>query len=76
MAHYLIAVFFGRWAAGEPVAGSDAAAARFVPVGDLSAYPLTEGAAPLIGRALQRLRAESSLSGTAQPVLVGAGAAA
>jgi len=55
LAHYLIAVFFGRWSAGEPVAGSDAAAARFVPVGDLAAYRLTEGAAPLIGRAFQRL---------------------
>jgi 8-oxo-dGTP diphosphatase len=55
VAHYLIAVYFGRWAAGEPVAGSDAAAARFVPVGELGAFRLTEGAAPLIGRALQRL---------------------
>ena len=55
LAHYVIAVFFGRWTAGEPVAGSDAAAARFVPVGDLSAYRLTEGAAPLIARAFRRL---------------------
>ncbi|HEU0061772.1 MAG TPA: NUDIX domain-containing protein [Hyphomicrobiaceae bacterium] len=55
LAHYLIAVFFGRWTAGEPVAGGDAAAARFVAVGDLGAYRLTQGAAPLIGRALQRL---------------------
>ena len=59
LAHYLIAVFFGRWAAGEPVAGSDAAAARFVPVGDLGAYRLTAGAAPLIGRAFQRLGGET-----------------
>jgi len=55
LAHYLIAVFFGRWTAGEPVAGGDAAAARFVSVGDLGAYRLTQGAAPLIERARQRL---------------------
>src|SRR5262252_3380581 len=34
-AHYLIAVFRGRWQTGEPRAGSDASAARFVPIGDI-----------------------------------------
>jgi 8-oxo-dGTP diphosphatase len=54
-AHYLIAVFFGRWIAGEPLAGSDAAAARFVAVDALASYPLTDGAPALIARAWQRL---------------------
>ena len=55
-AHYLIAVFYGRWIAGEPVAGSDAAAARFVPVGEIEAYRLTQGASGLIQHAWQAIR--------------------
>src|SRR5262245_2793067 len=51
LAHYLITVFYGRWLAGEPEAGSDASAARFVPVGDIEDYPLTDAAASLIHRA-------------------------
>jgi 8-oxo-dGTP diphosphatase len=52
-AHYLIAVFWGRWLAGEPLAGSDAAAARFVALADLPSYRLTDGAIGLIRRAAQ-----------------------
>jgi 8-oxo-dGTP diphosphatase len=52
-AHYLIAVFWGRWLAGEPLAGSDAAAARFVALADLPSYRLTDGAIGFIGRAAQ-----------------------
>jgi len=55
IAHYLIAVFFGRWSAGEPVAGGDAAAARFVAIPEVGRYPMTDGAADLIARAWQRL---------------------
>ena len=50
-AHYVIAVYCGRWRSGEPVRGSDAAAARFVPVADITRLPLTEGADRLIARA-------------------------
>ena len=60
LAHYLVTVFFGRWVAGEPVARGDAAAARFLALDELGRYPLTEGAAPLILRAWQRLGGEST----------------
>lgn len=55
LAHYLIAVHWGRWRAGEPRAGGDAAAARFVPIVDLGAYPLTDGAARLIEHGRRRI---------------------
>lgn len=51
VAHYLIAVHHGRWRAGEPVAGSDAAVARFVQIENVDSFPLTDGAAALIRRA-------------------------
>ena len=56
-AHYILLVFYGRWIAGEPVAGDDAAAAAFFPVDDLASLPLTDGALPLIHRALEKLGA-------------------
>jgi len=55
-AHYLIAVFRGRWQMGEPRAGSDASAARFVPIGDVEGLRLTDGAARLIRRAWAQAR--------------------
>jgi 8-oxo-dGTP diphosphatase len=57
-AHYLIAVFWGRWLAGEPQPGPDERAADFVPVAEIEAggrYRLTEGAAALILRARAQL---------------------
>jgi 8-oxo-dGTP diphosphatase len=58
-AHYLIAVFCGRWLAGEPVPAGDAAGARFMPINDVGTGrcpPLTEGAAALINRAWSDLQ--------------------
>lgn len=62
-AHYLIAVFWGRWRAGEPTPGGDEMAARFVPVeeiGDAGSYRLTDGAAALIQRAWAQLQSDRS----------------
>ncbi len=58
-AHYLIAVFCGRWRGGEPAAGSDAATARFLPAEGIASsgrVRLTEGAAALIHRARAQLQ--------------------
>jgi 8-oxo-dGTP diphosphatase len=49
-AHYMLAVFFGRWLAGEPLARGDAAAARFVPIEAIGELPLTDAAASFIHR--------------------------
>jgi 8-oxo-dGTP diphosphatase len=49
--HYVIAVHYGVWRSGEPVAGSDCRQARFVELDDLGTMPLTEGAETLIRRA-------------------------
>jgi 8-oxo-dGTP diphosphatase len=59
-AHYLIAVFCGRWREGEPTAGSDASLARFVPLGDVEELQLTPGAGPLIRRAWAQVETPSS----------------
>lgn len=56
-AHYLLAVFYGRWVAGEPVAATDCADARFVPVEDVGTYALTEGAQRIIETAFRRVQA-------------------
>ena len=60
LAHYVIAVFCGRWRAGEPRPGDDELAARFVPLADIddtARYRLTDGAAALIRRAHAQLQA-------------------
>lgn len=49
--HYVLCVYWGRWTAGEPRAGSDSADARFVPIAEVDGYPLTPGAAELVRRA-------------------------
>jgi 8-oxo-dGTP diphosphatase len=50
-AHFLLAVFCGRWVDGEPIAASDSRAAQFVALDGLSAYRLTPGAEGMIARA-------------------------
>ena len=50
-AHYLLAVFCGRWLSGEPVPASDSRAARFVALDGLGSYRLTPGAEAMIKRA-------------------------
>jgi 8-oxo-dGTP diphosphatase len=60
VAQYLIAVFCGRWLAGEPMPGGDEIAARFVAIEDIDdadRYRLTDGAAQFIHRAWAQLHA-------------------
>ncbi len=49
--HYIIAVHFGIWVSGEPVAASDCRATRFVDLSRLHEVPLTPGAEAMIKRA-------------------------
>ncbi len=55
-AHFLLAVFYGRWLAGEPVAATDCRNARFVPLNEIGTYPLTDGAERIIAKAARLLR--------------------
>jgi 8-oxo-dGTP diphosphatase len=50
-AHYLLAVFCGRWLSGEPIAASDSRSARFVALDGLVDYRMTPGAEGMIRRA-------------------------
>ena len=54
-AHFLMAVFYGRWQGGEPVAATDAGDARFIAFDALDEYPLTPGAKRLIALARAKL---------------------
>jgi 8-oxo-dGTP diphosphatase len=47
----LLEVFAARWLAREPVAGSDARSARFVPLDRIEALPLMPGVEPWIDAA-------------------------
>jgi ADP-ribose pyrophosphatase YjhB (NUDIX family) len=55
--HYVIAVHYGAWRSGEPVAGSDCRQARFIGLDDLGSVPLTDGAEALIRRAARLIGA-------------------
>lgn len=61
-AHYVLAVFHGRWLRGEPCAASDVSDARFVPLERVADLALTPGALALIRRA-----AELAATDPAQP---------
>lgn len=49
-AHYVIAVFYGDWRSGEPVAGSDCMAVQWADTDALEGLPLTQGAAEVVAR--------------------------
>lgn len=55
--HYVIAVYFGRWLSGEPVAGEESRAARFVSLDHLESFTMTPGAPAIIRRARTLLEA-------------------
>jgi 8-oxo-dGTP diphosphatase len=57
---YLLAVFYGRWVSGEPVAGDDATDARFVPLDAVERLRTTDKAPELIRRAWALLQAAAS----------------
>lgn len=57
--HYVIAVHYGIWRDGDPVAASDCRATRFVSLDALDTIPLTDGAATLIRRAASLLRSRT-----------------
>jgi 8-oxo-dGTP diphosphatase len=50
--HYVLAVYWGEWIAGEPVAASDVRDARFHRLDALGGLDLTSGAAALARRAM------------------------
>jgi 8-oxo-dGTP diphosphatase len=53
---YLLAVFYGRWISGDPVAADDALTARFVPLDAIHELRMTDGAADLVNRAAALLQ--------------------
>ncbi len=54
-AHYLLAVFYGRWSGGDPTAATDAKQALFVAPSALANYNLTPGTSRLIALAAAKL---------------------
>jgi 8-oxo-dGTP diphosphatase len=53
-AHYVLAVFRGHCAEGDPVAATDVRDARFVAISDIDGYRMTPGAQGVIRRAYQQ----------------------
>ena len=60
-AHYVLAVYFGRWLRGEPAAGDDVRDARFVDIADIGNYRTTPGAQRIIGRARELFDASGDI---------------
>ena len=56
IAHYVVVVFAGRWLTGEPIAGSDAAKACFVPLERIDALATTDALPDIVRRALAMRR--------------------
>ena len=59
-AHYVISVYWGHWRAGEPVALTDARAARFWPLEAITDVPTTEGTLAYISRAARLAGVETA----------------
>jgi 8-oxo-dGTP diphosphatase len=57
--HDLLAVFYGGWVSGEPAAGDDAVAARFVPLDTVHELNTTERTPDFIRRAWTLLQGAS-----------------
>lgn len=51
IAHYVLAIYYGYWLAGEPVAGGDSPSAQFFPISDLPSLRLTEGVSEVVTKA-------------------------
>lgn len=54
-----LTVFAARWIGGEPVAGDDAMAARFVAAAEIEGYDLMAGVLPWIERARARIATDA-----------------
>ena len=65
--HYVLVVFAGTWRAGEPVAGDDAAEARWVDSTDLPGFQKT----PDTDRILARIMGSATLAGAAPLTITG-----
>jgi 8-oxo-dGTP diphosphatase len=67
---YLIAVHYGRWLKGEPLAASDSRNARFVPLTELCTYRLTDGALRVIETARALLdKHDDGPTGRSEPII-------
>jgi 8-oxo-dGTP diphosphatase len=54
--HFVILAFAARWRAGEPVLNAELAEARWIDPAELAALSTTEGLAPIVAAAFERLR--------------------
>jgi len=54
--HFVILAFAAHWRAGEPVLNAELVEARWIDPTELSGLPITEGLAPIVAAALERLR--------------------
>jgi ADP-ribose pyrophosphatase YjhB (NUDIX family) len=54
--HFVILAFAARWIAGEPMLNAELAEARFIDPAELTGLRTTEGLAPIVAAALERIR--------------------